>query len=582
MDDRSIPPLKDFLPTSGPFDDDDNGNSTGSTKKHLVGETRLLHVTAIIRHGARTPWSSEMKCWDGYWDSPETGKWDCDDLTTFMAQPSRDGRGPDGQKWGENAEPEYDPDLSLFFEKKYDALSYPEDNLANVLNGTCQMGQLIQQGYGQQIQNGNILREAYTYREGEYDHDERMRLLNINIKDSDPFPWHHQLYFRADDYQRTVMSGQVLLRGMFDKELRSYHEEEQEHTLVIPLHIADEARDVLDPNERDCPRLRTIKAEAMASAEYQALNNSQSSQEIRDFMQSQLGMGDDASILDCFMCTLCTDRPLPQSVDDYDGSSRNWFTRLTEYEIQRHNIVMKHNGAEYAKLGMGPLWYEIMQHINHVIDEESAPKLALFAGHDTTLMPLLASLGPELWKDTEWAAYASMMVIEIHELIDGRSDPDIYTTNYAFRLLYNGKILTPLIEGCHEESELCDITHFKAIVDPIATRDTDCSVPNAPTGGQAPEAAPSSSSASSPDETTITNSVAQKLSFVSLSTTTGMIVFGTLVLLSGIGGSAITFSVLRRRTQYKSVVDFGGAWDIDDNNDGQYGLELTEGGAFRD
>jgi hypothetical protein len=415
MDDRSIPPLKDFLPRSGPFDDDDdeNGNSTESTKKHLVGETRLLHVTAIIRHGARTPWSSEMKCWDGYWDSPETGKWDCDDLTTFMAQPSRDGRGPDGQKWGENAEPEYDPDLSLFFEKKYDALSYPEDNLANVLNGTCQMGQLIQQGYGQQIQNGNILREAYTYREGEYDHDERMRLLNINIKDSDPFPWHHQLYFRADDYQRTVMSGQVLLRGMFDKELRSYHEEEQEHTLVIPLHIADEARDVLDPNERDCPRLRTIKQDAMASSEYQALNNSQSSQEIRDFMQSQLGMGDDASILDCFMCTLCTDRPLPQSVDDYDGSSRNWFTRLTEYEIQRHNIVMKHNGAEYAKLGMGPLWYEIMQHINHVIDEKTAPKMALFAGHDTTLMPLLASLGPELWKDTEWAAYASMMVIEV-------------------------------------------------------------------------------------------------------------------------------------------------------------------------
>jgi hypothetical protein len=61
-----------------------------------------------------------------------------------------------------------------------------------------------------------------------------------------------------------------------------------------------------------------------------------------------------------------------------------------------------------------------------------------------------------------------------------------------------------------------------------------------------------------------------------------MIVFGTLVLLSGIGGSAITFSILRRRTQYKSVVDFGNAWDIDDNNDGQYGLELTEGGAFRD
>jgi hypothetical protein len=405
MEDRSIPPLKDYLPKSGSHNIDDNSNSTDTKKKILIGETRLVHVTAVIRHGARTPWSSESKCWDGYWESPQTGKWDCDDLTTFMAPPSRNGTASN------------DPSAALFlFEKKYDALSNPEDGLANVLNGTCQMGQLIQQGYEQQIQNGKILREAYAYKEGEYDHDERMRLLNTNMYNNiDPLPWQNpqQLYFRADDYQRTIMSGQILLRSLFDPELQSYRETHPDKSVVIPLHIADEDKDVLDANAKDCPRLNIIKENALSSPEYQAFNNSQNSQEVRKYMQLKLGMGEDSSPLDCLMCTVCTDRPLPDSVDDYDGTRTNWFTKLTEYEIQKDTTVMKYNNAQHSKLALGPLWYEIMDHINHAIAEEAAPKLALFAGHDTTLMPLLASLGPDLWKDTEWAAYASMILIEV-------------------------------------------------------------------------------------------------------------------------------------------------------------------------
>ena len=53
----------------------------------LIGETRIVHATAVIRHGARTPWSSHIQCWDGFWDSKDTGVWDCD-LTTIMAPPS--------------------------------------------------------------------------------------------------------------------------------------------------------------------------------------------------------------------------------------------------------------------------------------------------------------------------------------------------------------------------------------------------------------------------------------------------------------------------------------------------------------
>lgn len=75
--------------------------------------------------------------------------------------------------------------------------------------------------------------------------------------------------------------------------------------------------------------------------------------------------------------------------------------------------------AVYAKLSMAPLWAEIMEIINKVIGEDGGdsftvtPKLALYSGHDSTIMPLLASLGPNLWNDTEWAPYAAMVLLEV-------------------------------------------------------------------------------------------------------------------------------------------------------------------------
>ena len=442
MQSRKIPPLEDKLPKNANHEYHNGGGHQRRTKS-LIGETRLIHVTAIVRHGARTPWSNEMKCWDGYWENTLTGKWDCDDLTTFMGTPKR---GPktssnsnsntNGRDIGidsDNAAQDYEP--ALLFEKKYDALAFPEENLVNVLNGTCQMGQLLQQGYKQQIANGKMLREAYTYKEGEFDHDQRMRLINTKIdgeNDEKSLLHYPNLYFRADDYQRTVMSGQVLLRSLFDPELSSYQDKNPYESLSIPLHIADEDKDILDANERDCPRLKTIKEEAIASDKYQAFYNSESSQNIREFMKTKLGMDDESSILDCFMCTMCTDRPLPNAVDDY-GESNDWFTKLTSYEIQKYTTIMKHNNAQYARLGIGPLWFEIMKNINNVIRDEEAPKLALFAGHDTTLMPLLATLGPELWKDTEWASYASMMLIEVGACV-------VFVFSCAFYIYIRSKI----------------------------------------------------------------------------------------------------------------------------------------------
>ncbi|KAG7369191.1 histidine phosphatase superfamily branch 2 protein [Nitzschia inconspicua] len=517
-----------------------------------IGDTQLIHVTAVIRHGARTPWSADMYCWDGYWEDQETGVWDCN-LTTFMAQPMMTG----GNQ--ETRQP------TCLFEKRYDALLFPQDQLTNELNGTCQMGQLLYQGYEQQLQNGKILREAYGYHKGEFTHDERMRLIDLSLQDY--VPWHHDhLHFRADDDQRTVMSGQVLLRSLFQAELVQVYQTTNQYP-VIPLHIADRDRDILDANDRACPRLKQIQDQATQSQEYQDFDNSPTSQEVRRYMFDRLKMSNQSrnSILDCLMCTICTDRPLPEAINDYDGSNNNWFAKLAEYDIQTYTKLMKYNDSEYAKLALGPLWYEIMRNINPFLvgssnghDEEQvkikAPKFALFSGHDTTIMPLLASLGTRLWNDTDWVPYATLMTIEIHELIDRQSDAKVYTSNFAFRLLYNGKVLTALVQGCPENADLCDIIHFQSKVNPIATRNTDCSVPDDPTKGSG------------------------SAGFWSLESSDGMALLATLVIVSGLCGSLLTLLTMNKRfSRYsgRSKVDNNNAWTIDDDDD--YGLELPEG-----
>lgn len=157
--------------------------------------------------------------------------------------------------------------------------------------------------------------------------------------------------------------------------------------------------------------------------------------------------------------------------------------------------------------------------------------------------------------------------VQIHELIDGQSDPEMYTSKFAFRLLYNGKILTPLVEGCHERCELCDIKFLKAKVDPIATRDGDCSVPSG--------FFPGGSSTSMNGNT--------EQSLVSLNTLAGTALFVGLVIMSAMLGCLTAHYctgrrlVVHRKGGRKAVVN-GGDWEIDYSAGD---LELREG-AFYD
>jgi hypothetical protein len=97
-----------------------------------LGESRLVHVTAVFRHGARTPYKGDLNCWDGYLESDDTGVWNCD-LKTITSPPTPKAVSEEEGKGNQGG------DALLLFEKRYDALQDSKDNLANSLNGTCQV-----------------------------------------------------------------------------------------------------------------------------------------------------------------------------------------------------------------------------------------------------------------------------------------------------------------------------------------------------------------------------------------------------------------------------------------------------------
>ena len=307
---RSIPPLNATYAPTG-----------------ITLETQLLQATVLIRHGARTPCAA-LKCWEGY----ET-KWDCN-LTTLMAPTKRPNKNDDNN--------DQESSRSLFlFEKRYDALQAP---LSNVLNGTCLLGQLIDEGYMQELQNGRFLRSAYITTP-----HATQQLLESTYYNQ--LPYTNAVYIRADDEQRTLMSGQILFRGLFDVTSDT----------IVSIHTADYSRDVLYPREDQCPILKELKEQSYASDEYrQAYDNPAVQELLTVFTNGTLSwINDDdkradaashvkspqryTRVTDCLMSTYCTDQhdsipdvlwsggPLKAKVEGVTDNDGSLFSRLYDF-----------------------------------------------------------------------------------------------------------------------------------------------------------------------------------------------------------------------------------------------------------
>lgn len=391
---------------------------------------QLAHVITVIRHGSRAP--NEMEnCWEGYQSpSSDTATWNCN-LSTVAATP----------KFRNNMlRKNTNTENSILFNKKYDEGEDPYEHLK--LNGTCRKGDLLDEAYAQEFANGEILRDAYVTT----NFHQMMLFDRINPDDLHLQPW---TYFRSDDIPRTIMSGQILLQGLF------------QNAGEISVHTAFHKNDILEPADKHCPKLKTLIEKAESSAEYQLGIHSHEAKSLKKLYEKKL-QGRAPDLMDCLMTTICSDRTLPELLDDFDGDEdgESNFIKLANFETWKNNYLMDYNNAAYSKVSSGPLWSDILSKINNTLSVSSIESLnsnrnrfLLYSAHDSTISTLLASLGKDTAMDhLSWPPYASMLNIEIYA--NSVNERDI--SKFSFRIVYNGDILTQIVEGCPKTEELCD------------------------------------------------------------------------------------------------------------------------------
>ena len=307
--------------------------------------SQLLHASVIIRHGSRAP-TSIHPCWKGY---SETAIWNCD-LVTLSSTPI----------WNPSAGSSTDDDEPmLVYEKRFDAFTpFKTNNSRNILNGTCEVAQLLQRGYDQEYTNGDILRKAYIWDDNNNLIDSRLLLFNLSTENNDHWfvpdengfvhhPWDEPFtFYRSDDDPRTIMSGQVLLRGLFHsflhKQLNNSNWTSTRYPRVA-VHTADRVNDILAPNENQCPRLAILSKRAKDSHDYK--NNyihSKEAELMQQFAKTELGIPENSietfrdHALDCLITTICTDRELPQALNyeeelNHTSYGPHLFQRLIDY-----------------------------------------------------------------------------------------------------------------------------------------------------------------------------------------------------------------------------------------------------------
>ena len=123
------------------------------------------------------------------------------------------------------------------------------------------------------------------------------------------------------------------------------------------------------------------------------------------------------------------DKPLPKGMTEDLLLEINKEAAKRMFALVAPGVELSHR-EELLRLSMGRLFDSVVQRMRQVSNGQSKDKLYCYSGHDTTVMPLLATLGQDV---TTWPPYVSNVVFELWQ-----THKDGQKQEYV-KVLVNGK-----------------------------------------------------------------------------------------------------------------------------------------------
>jgi len=315
---------------------------------------------------------------------------------------------------------------------------YSTDPYKAASNWPVGFGQLTSRGKMQQYELGQWIRARYD------------GFLSSNYSEQ-------EIVVRSTDVDRTLMSALSNLAGLYPP--AGYWEWNRDLAWQpIPVHTIPQEEDMLLSSHATCPRFTQLHKEVLEESVFMK-NIYNENRELFEYISNNVG----ENITDIVHLDYIFDTLLIESI--YDMALPPWTKKVFPggkfEELRDLSFTVDTFNHEMKRLKGGPFVKELVEHFDSVADNTLSPpnrKVFMYSGHDTTVAPVLHTLGVF---NMIAPPYASMVVVE---LLD--------RAGLVVRVSYKNDSSTAphvlTIPGCEE---LCPLHMFKNLTQSVRPGD---------------------------------------------------------------------------------------------------------------
>lgn len=276
-----------------------------------------------------------------------------------------------------------------------------------------------------------------------------------------------EIYVKTTDTDRTKMTAQCVMAGLYSPQKYSTWQSKTTPWIPFPLHSTDTSHDWLiqvqrDP-EQNCPKCDILLADIQKSSKGYAMTMKTYSSFFEELRKLT---GTDTpynlySILDIFDNLNCLrehDHLLPDWVDD---SIMKTLDDLAGISMGLRFVDI--DGAfskTLSKMRNGIILEKMIGNMKRRISHETEFSLVGYSAHDSTVTPLLLSLGAYNWI---LPPYASCVMIDLYE----NADND-YAVEFWFR---NDSTKHPYPLSFYDCGQKCSFEKFLEVASSVITDD---------------------------------------------------------------------------------------------------------------